>query len=256
MSNISLAFKDGKAFIAFLTCGDPDLETTASLAREAAKNGADIIELSIPFSDPTAEGPELEAASQRALATGTTTDKIFELVRNLRVDLTLPFVFRTYANVVFSYGIERFIATCEDAGVEGLILPDVPFEEKDEFCASCRRHGIDLISFVAPATEERIAMIAEKARGFLYLLADPAVTDPKKAAIELKALAQSVRKHTTKPCVIGCDIASPQEAAVLASVADGIIFDTAIAKIVARDGLESPRAVGAFIKTVKKAMNG
>lgn len=169
MSRIKNAFENGKAFIAFITCGDPDLETTAAAVREAARNGADLIELGIPFSDPTAEGPVIQAANLRALNGGVTTDKIFDLVRELRTDVSIPMVFMTYANVVFSYGAETFISTCREIGINGLILPDLPFEEKEEFLPFCQKYGVDLISLVAPTSAGRIAMIAREAEGFLYL---------------------------------------------------------------------------------------
>lgn len=135
MSNIAKAFAGGKAFIPFITCGDPDLKTTAAAIRAMAANGADLIELGIPFSDPTAEGPVIQGANLRALQAGTTTDKVFDLVREVRRDVTIPLVFMTYANVVFSYGAERFLSTCAEIGIDGLILPDLPYEEKDEFAA-------------------------------------------------------------------------------------------------------------------------
>ncbi len=167
MSNIAKAFASGKAFIPFITCGDPDLVTTEQAVRAMAKAGADLIELGIPFSDPTAEGPVIQAANARALSAGTTTDKIFEMVRHLRQDLTTPLVFMTYANVVFSYGIDRFCAACAEVGVDGLILPDVPYEEKDEFQPECRRYRLDLISLVAPTSEARITAHCQRTpRGF------------------------------------------------------------------------------------------
>ena len=168
MSRIAEAFANGKAFIPFLTCGDPDLETTEAVVRAVAQAGADLIELGIPFSDPTAEGPVIQAASERALAAGATTDKIFEMVRRLRRDVTTPMVFMTYANVVFSYGTERFISTASEIGMDGLILPDVPYEEREEFAPVCRKYGLDLISLIAPTSEGRIAKIAREAEGFLY----------------------------------------------------------------------------------------
>ena len=176
MSRIKEAFANGKAFIPFITCGDPDLETTEAAVRAAAENGADLIELGIPFSDPTAEGPVIQGANIRALKGGVTTDKIFELVRRLRRDVRVPMVFMTYANVVFSYGSERFIAACRDIGIDGLILPDVPFEEKEEFLPLCRRYGVDLISLIAPTSQNRIARIAREAEGFLYIVSSLGVT--------------------------------------------------------------------------------
>ena len=170
MSNIAKAFAGGKAFIPFITCGDPDLATTAAAVRAMAANGADLIELGIPFSDPTAEGPVIQGANIRALKAGTTTDKVFDLVREVRRDVTIPMVFMTYANVVFSYGAEKFISTCAEIGIDGLILPDLPYEEKDEFLPICRKYGVDLISMIAPTSENRIAMIAKEAEGFLYIV--------------------------------------------------------------------------------------
>ncbi len=176
MSDLARAFDHGKAFIAFLTCGDPDLETTAAAVRAAVQNGADLIELGIPFSDPTAEGPVIQAANLRALQSGATTDKIFDLVRELRRGVTIPMVFMTYANVVFSYGTDRFLSNCRDVGIDGLILPDVPYEEKEEFLPACRRYGVDFISLIAPTSENRIAMIAREAEGFLYIVSSLGVT--------------------------------------------------------------------------------
>ena len=176
MSDLARAFDHGKAFIAFLTCGDPDLETTAAAVPAAVQNGADLIELGIPFSDPTAEGPVIQAANLRALQSGTTTDKIFDLVRELRRDVTIPMVFMTYANVVFSYGTDRFLSNCRDAGIDGLILPDVPYEEKEEFLPACRKYGVEFVSLIAPTSENRIAMIAREAEGFLYIVSSLGVT--------------------------------------------------------------------------------
>ena len=176
MSRIASAFADGKAFVAFITCGDPDLETTAAVVRAAVENGADLIELGIPFSDPTAEGPVIQGANLRALRGGVTTDGIFALVRELRRDVAVPMVFMTYANVVFSYGTQRFLSACSEAGIDGLILPDLPFEEKEEFLPDCRRYGVALISLIAPTSENRIAMIAREAEGFVYLVSSLGVT--------------------------------------------------------------------------------
>ncbi|MBR4694521.1 MAG: tryptophan synthase subunit alpha, partial [Selenomonadaceae bacterium] len=176
MSKIKNAFANGKAFIPFITCGDPDLETTAAAVRAAAENGADLIELGIPFSDPTAEGPVIQGANIRALKSGTTTDKIFDMVQEIRKDVSIPMVFMTYANVVFSYGAERFLATCQNIGMDGLILPVLPFEEKNEFAPLCEAHDVDLVSLIAPTSKQRIAMIAREAKGFLYIVSSLGVT--------------------------------------------------------------------------------
>lgn len=180
MSKIKSAFEKGKTFIPFITCGDPDLETTEKIVRAAVINGADLIELGIPFLDPTAEGPVIQGANIRALAGGVTTDKIFEMVKRLRKDISIPMVFMTYANVVFSYGAERFIGICNEIGIDGLILPDLPFEEKEEFLPLCHKYDVDLISLIAPTSDNRIAMIAKEAEGFIYIVSSLGVTGTRK----------------------------------------------------------------------------
>ncbi len=237
MSKLHNAFKNGKAFIAFITCGDPDLETTAKVVREAAENGADLIELGIPFSDPTAEGPVIQGANLRALTGGVTTDKIFDLVRDLRCNVTIPMVFMTYANVVFSYGAERFIRTCEEIGIDGLILPDLPFEEKDEFQPICRKYGVDLISLIAPTSENRIAMIAKEAEGFIYIVSSLGVTGMRsEIKTDLASIVQVVRENTKVPCAIGFGISTPEQAGKMAGISDGAIVGSAIIKIIEKYG--------------------
>ena len=257
MSNIAKAFEHGKAFIPFITCGDPDLATTAAAVREAAENGADLIELGIPFSDPTAEGPVIQAANIRALAGGVTTDKIFDLVRDLRTDVTVPMVFMTYANVVYSYGAERFIGTCAETGIDGLILPDLPYEEKDEFLPVCRRYGIDLVSLIAPTSENRIAMIAKEAEGFLYIVSSLGVTGVRsEIKTDLVSIVKVVRANTDIPCAIGFGISTPEQAAKMAAVADGAIVGSAIIRIIEQYGTEAPRYVGEYVKSMKDAIRG
>ena len=255
MSNIASAFADGKAFIPFLTCGDPDLETTAACVRAAADNGADLIELGIPFSDPTAEGPVIQGANQRALAGGVTTDKIFDMVRELRRGVTVPMVFMTYANVVFSYGAERFISACRDIGMDGLILPDLPFEEKEEFAPLCRKYGVDLISLVAPTSADRIAMIAREAEGFLYIVSSLGVTGTRsEITTDLDAIIKVVRENTSVPCAIGFGISTPEQANKMATLSDGAIVGSAIIKLLARYGKDAPAHVGQYVKTMKDAV--
>ena len=204
MSKIQKAFENGKAFIAFITCGDPDLETTAKAVCAAAENGADLIELGIPFSDPTAEGPVIQGANLRALTGGITTDKIFVFVKELRRDVKIPMVFMTYANVVFSYGAEKFISTCCDIGIDGLILPDLPYEEKEEFQPLCRQYGVDLISLIAPTSENRIAMIAKEAEGFIYIVSSLGVTGTRSEInTDLTSIVKVVRENTDVPfCIV------------------------------------------------------
>ena len=256
MSNIKQAFAKGKAFIPFITCGDPDLETTAALVREMVRNGADLIELGILFSDPTAEGPVIEAASQRALAGGVTTDKIFEMVRELRRDVSVPLVFMTYANAVFSYGSERFISICREIGIDGLILPDVPFEEKEEFLDLCRKYGVDLISFVAPTSADRISRIAKDSDGFLYVISSLGVTGTRDAiTTDLSSIIRVVRENTDTPCAVGFGISTPAQAAQIAQIADGVIVGSAIVKLIKEFGRDSVGLVGAFVKSMKEAIS-
>ena len=176
MSNIYKAFENGKAYMPFFICGDPDLQTTAAAVREAVKNGASLIELNIPFSDPTAGDSGIQEANIRALQGGVTTDKIFDLIAGLRQDVAVPFVISGYANVVFSYGPDRFLKKCAELGVDGLIVPDVPFEERDEFLPWCEQYGVDLIAMVAATSRERVTAIAKEAKGFLYIMACPGGT--------------------------------------------------------------------------------
>ena len=255
MSNIKTAFDHGKALIAFLTCGDPHLETTAAAVRAAAANGADLIELGIPFSDPTAEGPVIQEANLRALKGGFTTDKIFHLVEELRKDVTIPLVFMTYANVVFSYGTERFLSACREVGVDGLILPDVPFEEREEFLPFCKRYGVDLISLVAPTSENRIAMIAREAEGFLYIVSSLGVTGTRsEITTDLSAMVEVVRQNTGIPCAVGFGISTPEQARKMADVSDGAIVGSAIVKLLEQYGKDAPRQVGAYVKQMKAAL--
>lgn len=256
MSNIKTAFANGKAFIPFVTCGDPDLETTAAVVREMAAAGADLIELGIPFSDPTAEGPVIQGANIRALDGGVTTDRIFDLVRDLRQDVSVPFVFMTYANVIFSYGAERFIRTCQDIGIDGLILPDLPFEEKEEFLAICHAHEVDLISMIAPTSKDRIAMIAREAEGFLYIVSSMGVTGTRRAiTTDVGAIVEIVRQHTDLPCAIGFGISTPEQAQHMAQYADGVIVGSAIVKIVERYGRDAAPHVGDYVREMKTAIN-
>ncbi len=195
MSRIKEAFAGGKAFIPFITCGDPDLDTTKEIVRAMEKNGADLIELGIPFSDPTAEGPVIQAANLRALTGGVTTDKIFDMVEDLRKDVKVPMVFMTYANVVFSYGIERFAKKAAAVGMDGVILPDVPFEEKEEFASVFRKEGMDLISLIAPTSHDRISMIAKEAEGFVYCVSSLGVTGMRsQITTDVGAMVELVKK--------------------------------------------------------------
>lgn len=255
MSNIAKAFEGGKAFIPFVTCGDPDLETTAKIVREMAANGADLIELGIPFSDPTAEGPVIQGANIRALSGGVTTDKIFDFVRELRKDVSVPLVFMTYANVVFSYGAERFIGTCRQIGIDGLILPDLPYEEKDEFLPICRQYDVDLISLIAPTSADRAAMIAKDADGFIYIVSSLGVTGERaQITTDISKLVSVIRENTSIPCAVGFGISTPEQAKSMSQYADGVIVGSAIVRKIAQYGKDSVAPVGEFVNQMKNAI--
>ena len=255
MNRIAEAFQKEKVFIPFITCGDPDLETTGKVVRAAVANGAGLIELGIPFSDPTAEGPVIQGANLRALSGGVTTDKIFDFVRDLRKDVKIPLVFMTYANVVFSYGAERFLKNCRAIGIDGIILPDVPFEEKEEFGGLCRKYGVALISMIAPTSENRIAMIAREAEGFLYIVSSLGVTGVRsEIKTDLSSILRVVREHTDVPCAIGFGISTPEQAEKMARIADGVIVGSAIIKLLAAHGKDAAEPVGDCVRSMKEAI--
>ena len=255
MSNIKRAFENGKAFIAFITCGDPDLETTKKAVIEMAANGADLIELGIPFSDPTAEGPVIQGANLRALTGGVTTDKIFDMVRDLRKEISIPMVFMTYANVVYSYDADKFIKTCNEIGIDGLILPDLPFEEKGEFEDVCNKYDVDLVSLIAPTSENRVAMIAKEAKGFIYVVSSLGVTGTRKEiTTDLDSIVAAIRKSTDIPCAIGFGISTPEQAKKMSDISDGAIVGSAIIKIIEKYGRDCPRYVGEYVRSMKDAM--
>lgn len=255
MSKIANAFKNGKAFIPFITCGDPDLETTNKVIHAMVDAGADLIELGIPFSDPTAEGPVIQKANVRALSGGVTTDKIFDLVKELRKDITIPMVFMTYANVVYSYGTEKFVSICQEIGIDGLILPDVPFEEKEEFDGLCKQYGLDMISLIAPTSENRIAMIAREASGFIYVVSSLGVTGTRtEITTDIGAMVELVKKNTDVPCAVGFGISTPVQAKDMASKSDGAIVGSAIIKLLAKYGKDAAGPVGEYVKSMKDAV--
>lgn len=255
MSNISKAFEHGKAFIPFVTCGDPSLDVTEEVVYAMVEAGADLIELGIPFSDPTAEGPVIQGANIRALAGGVTTDKVFDLVRKLRKKVTIPMVFMTYANVVFSYGSERFISTCKEIGIDGLILPDIPYEEKNEFDGICKQYDVDLISLIAPISHERISMIANDASGFIYCVSSLGVTGTRtKITTDIGAMVDLVKKAKDIPCAVGFGISTPEQAKQMAEKSDGVIVGSAIVKLCAQYGKDCVPYVRDYVKSMKDAI--
>ena len=252
---IAEAFANGKAFIPFLTCGDPSLEVSEQLIYAMEEAGADLIELGIPFSDPTAEGPVIQAANVRALSGGVTTDKIFDMVKRLRQNTKIPMVFMTYANVVFSYGTERFIQKAASLGVDGLILPDVPFEEKEEFDSVCKKYGLDMVSLIAPTSHERITQIAKEAEGFVYCVSSLGVTGMRSAiTTDIGAMVQLVKEAKDIPCAVGFGISTPEQAAAMAAKSDGAIVGSAIVKLCGQYKEACVPYVKEYVKSMKDAV--
>ncbi len=254
MSKISEAFNNKKAFIPFITCGDPDLETTKEIIRQMEKNGADLIELGIPFSDPTAEGPVIMEANIRALKNNITTDHVFEMVSEISSEVSIPLVFMTYANVVYSYGIDRFFKRCQETGICGIILPDVPFEEKAEFEDVALKYGVEFVSMIAPTSEDRIDEISADAKGFIYIVSSLGVTGTRAELNgNIKSLVDRVRKNTDVPCAVGFGISTPAQAAQMADIADGAIVGSAIVRVIEQYGKDAPAQVGKLVKDMKEA---
>lgn len=252
---ITEAFEKGKAFIPFITCGDPSLEVTEQLVYAMEEAGADLIELGIPFSDPTAEGPVIQGANERALSGGVTTDKVFDMVVKIRKNSSVPMVFMTYANVVFSYGTERFIKIAAEIGMDGLILPDVPYEEKEEFDSVCKKYSIDLISLIAPTSHERITQIAKDAEGFVYCVSSLGVTGTRtNITTDIGAMVKLVKAAKDIPCAVGFGISTPEQAKKMAVQSDGAIVGSAIVKLCAQYGKDCVPHVKEYVKAMKDAV--
>lgn len=257
MSKIAEAFNHGKAFIPFLTAGDPNLEKTEEFILEMERSGADLIEIGIPFSDPIAEGIVIQEADIRALASGTTTDKIFDMVATVRPQVRIPLVFMTYLNPVFHYGYERFFSRCQEAGIDGIIIPDLPFEEKGELDDIAAAHGVDLISMIAPTSEERIQKIAAEAKGFLYVVSSMGVTGVRsEITTNLGAILENIRKATDVPACVGFGINTPEQAAEIASIADGVIVGSAIVRLAEQYGGHAAEHIGAYVRKMKESVAG
>ncbi|MCR4673627.1 MAG: tryptophan synthase subunit alpha [Lachnospiraceae bacterium] len=255
MSNIKEAFEKGKAFIPFITCGDPSLDVTEQLVYAMEKSGADVIELGIPFSDPTAEGPVIQEANIRALSGGVTTDKIFDMVVKIRKNTKIPMVFMTYANVVFSYGIDRFMKKAKEVGMNGLILPDVPFEEKEEFATVARNYDLDFISLIAPTSHERIKTIAKDAEGFVYCVSSLGVTGVRsEITTDIGAMVSLVKEVSDIPAAVGFGISTPEQARNMAEKSDGVIVGSAIVKLCAQYGKDCVPYVADYVASMKNAI--
>lgn len=255
ISRIQKAFENEKAFITFVTGGDPNIEVTEKLIPKMAEAGADLIEIGIPFSDPIAEGPVIQDADERALAAGTTTDSLFEMVKRVRACVDIPLVFMTYINPVYTYGKEKFFKNCAESGIDGVIVPDVPFEEKEELADVCRKYDVALISMIAPTSKERIAMIAKEAEGFLYCVSSLGVTGVRDAiTTDISGMIKEVRKVTDVPCAVGFGIATPEQAKNMAAISDGAIVGSAIVKLVAKYGENCIEPVTEYVASMKKGV--
>ncbi len=256
MIRIADAFKDKKAFIPFITGGDPDLETTRELILAMQDAGADLIEIGVPFSDPIAEGPVIQEADDRALSGGCTTDRLFDMVASLKGEMKIPLVFMTYINPVFSYGTGKFLERCRASGICGIIIPDVPFEEKDEIAGACREYGIELISMIAPTSKERIKAIASQAEGFLYCVSSLGVTGVRQEiTTDIGAMVSLAREVTDIPCAVGFGISTPEQAYQMAKVSDGAIVGSAIVRIIAEHGRDSRQYVYDYVRSMKEAVS-
>ena len=249
MSKLNQAFRNGKVFMAFLTCGDPDLSTTEKAIQAAVAGGADIIELNIPFSDPTAVDPVIQEANVRALEGGITTDDIFTFVKQIRASVPVPIVFSSYANVVFSYGSERFICNCREAGVDGLLVPDVPFEERQEFMPLCKQYGVPLILMVAVTSRERVVAIAREAEGFLYIMGCPGTREQ-----ELVDMMALIRGNTEVPCVICLNGTESYRIRDVANQTDGVAEDVPIVGLMQQYGADSPVYIEEYVRQMKQEL--
>ena len=255
MSRVKDVFTNGKAFIPFITAGDPSLDISEQLVYAMEKAGADLIELGIPFSDPIAEGIVIQKADERALSAGTTTDKLFDMVRNIRINSSIPLAFMTYINPIFVYGGEKFFKNCADCGIDAVIVPDLPFEEKEEILPFCKQYGVDLISLIAPTSQERICKISAEAEGFVYCVSSMGVTGVREEiTTDIAQMVALVKEMKDIPCAIGFGISTPEQARQMAQCADGVIVGSAIVKLIEKYGKDCIEPVSAYVSEMKQAI--
>ena len=255
MNKIAQAFAKGPALIPFITGSDPDIKTTEKLILAMTKAGADLIEIGIPFSDPAAEGPIIQAASERALAGGCTVNQLFDMVKRVRSQVTIPLLFMTYINPIFVYGKERFMENCVTCGIDGLIVPDLPFEERGEIADVCKKHGITQISMIAPTSDARIREIAKEAEGFLYCVSSLGVTGVRaNIQTDVGGMIQKVREVSNIPCAVGFGISTSEQARNMAAVSNGVIIGSAIVRLIGKFGRDSVVPVTEFLANIKKEL--
>jgi tryptophan synthase alpha chain len=253
---IAHAFEGRKALITFITGGDPDIETTESLMEVLAESGADIIEIGIPFSDPVAEGPVIQAASKRSLDAGCTVDDLFDMVKRARESVSVPILFMTYVNPIFVYGKDRFMRRCVECGIDGIIVPDLPFEERDELLDVCEKHDVTLINLIAPTSQGRIEAIARASQGFLYCVSSLGVTGMRESiGSGIGALIEQARASSSTPCAIGFGISTPMQAAQMGEISDGVIVGSAIVSIIGEHGRESADAVARYVTSLRTGLD-
>ncbi|MDR2842479.1 MAG: tryptophan synthase subunit alpha [Spirochaetaceae bacterium] len=256
MSRIANAFNHGKAFIGFVTGGDPSVEKSEEFILQMIKAGADLIEIGIPFSDPIAEGPVIQEANIRALNAGASVEKMFDIVKSVRTKSDVPLVFLTYYNPVFKYGEDAFFKKCASCGLDGIIIPDMPFEESEDLRKCALGHGIDLISIIAPTSEQRITEIARNASGFIYIVSSMGVTGMRnKIETDLSKIVAMVKKASKVPAAVGFGINTPKQAADIAAIADGVIVGSAIVKIAAQYGKDAGSHIFDYVKNMKEAIS-
>ena len=247
-----------KAFIPFITAGDQGIATTEKYIRTMAKAGASLIEIGIPFSDPVAEGPVIQDASERALSTGITTDDIFDMVKRSRTGtepLTIPLVFMTYLNPIYVYGVESFMTRCEEVGIQGVIVPDCPLEEKQELAHQAKTHGIAVISLIAPTSEQRIEEIASQAEGFVYCVSSLGVTGMRSdIKTDIASIVQQIRQYTDVPVAVGFGISTPEQAKAMAAVSDGAIVGSTIVKQIGEWGANGEEELYQYVRSMVEAV--
>jgi tryptophan synthase alpha chain len=255
MSNVKNAFKNGKAFIGFVTGGDPSIEKSYEFILKMIEAGADLIEIGVPFSDPVAEGPVIQNANIRALNGGATLQKIFELIARVREKSAVPLVILTYLNPVFHLGYAEFFKKCKKTGADGVIIPDLPFEERGEVIPYAEDSGVDLISLVAPTSKERIKEIAKAATGFVYIVSSMGVTGVRsEISANLSEIVGEIRAVSNVPAAVGFGINTTEQAAEIAKTADGVIVGSAIVKIIEKYGGGAGDYIYAYVKEMKEAI--
>ena len=255
-NKISKVFKDNKAFVAFLTAGDPSMDKTEEFILALERAGADLVEIGIPFSDPIAEGPVIQEANERALSAGATTDKLFTMVKRIRQKTEMPLVFLTYINPIFVYGIERFFKACQESGINGVIVPDLPYEEKGEILGIATSYAVDVITLIAPTSKDRIQMLAKEATGFIYLVSSLGVTGVRsEIKTDLKTIITDIRQVSETPIAVGFGISTPEQAKAISGTADGVIVGSAIVKIIAEYGENAGEILFDYVKSMKQSLS-